>query len=127
MKMRGTMPQLLIVAGFLTVLCLTALPPIGSQEPAVPHAGGGRAANAQAGQADLSKDIEKLKEEIRQLREKQQVQMRQLKMHLTLGSQVELQNQDYAQARSGFHTKLLRKGPSPQGWSRTQPPVGVTE
>ena len=44
--------------------------------------------------ARQKKTKEALKEEIRQLREMQQIQMRQIKMHLTFGSQVELQNQD---------------------------------
>src|SRR5262249_13065169 len=40
---------------------------------------------------------------------------------------VEIQNEDYAQARSQFQTKLLRKGPAPQPWSPIKPPVGVKE
>ncbi|HMC67179.1 MAG TPA: prolyl oligopeptidase family serine peptidase [Gemmataceae bacterium] len=40
---------------------------------------------------------------------------------------VEVQEEDYAQARSRFQTKLTRKGPSPQEWARATPPAGVTE
>ena len=34
---------------------------------------------------------------------------------------------DYAQARAGFKTKLLRKGPAPNRWEPVKPPKGVTE
>src|SRR5262249_29567884 len=40
---------------------------------------------------------------------------------------VELQDEDYAEARSRFQTKLTRKGPSPQKGAPPKPPVGVTE
>jgi len=40
---------------------------------------------------------------------------------------VEVQQEDYAQARSRFHTKLLRKASAPQPWSPVKPPAGVTE
>jgi dienelactone hydrolase len=40
---------------------------------------------------------------------------------------VEIQNEDYAVARSRFQTKLLHKGPAPQPWSPITPPTGVTE
>jgi acetyl esterase/lipase len=40
---------------------------------------------------------------------------------------VEVQTDDYAQARSRFHTKLTRKGPSPQPGSYVKPVSGVTE
>ena len=40
---------------------------------------------------------------------------------------VEIQKEDYAQARGRFRTKLLRKGPSPQPWKPVKPPAGVTE
>ncbi len=39
----------------------------------------------------------------------------------------EVQEEDYAQARSRFQTKLLRKGPSPQPGEPVKPPAGVTE
>jgi dipeptidyl aminopeptidase/acylaminoacyl peptidase len=40
---------------------------------------------------------------------------------------LELQEEDYATARAGFHTKLLKTGPAPQEWDPVQPPDGVTE
>jgi hypothetical protein len=40
---------------------------------------------------------------------------------------VEVQHEDYGQARRRFQTKLLRQGPSPQPWSPVKPPAGVTE
>jgi len=40
---------------------------------------------------------------------------------------VEVQQEDYAQARSRFHTKLRRKVSAPQPWSPVKPPAGVTE
>jgi len=40
---------------------------------------------------------------------------------------VEIQNEDYAEARSRFQTKLVRKGPAPQPWSALKPPAGVQE
>jgi acetyl esterase/lipase len=39
----------------------------------------------------------------------------------------EVQAEDYAQARSRFHTKLTRKGPSPQPVPEVKPVAGVTE
>src|ERR1700687_5703004 len=41
--------------------------------------------------------------------------------------EVEIQTEDYAEARNRFQTKLLRKGPSPQEWSPVKLPAGVTE
>ena len=41
--------------------------------------------------------------------------------------EVKIQDEDYAVARSRFHTKLTRKVPSPQEWSPAQPPAGVRE
>jgi dienelactone hydrolase len=41
--------------------------------------------------------------------------------------EVEVQHEDYAQARRRFQTKLVRKVPSPQPWSPIKPPAGVHE
>jgi hypothetical protein len=68
MKLRGTLPRMLMATGFLAVLCLTALVPTGAQEPPAAPAGAGRGVSDQPGQADPAKEIEKLKEEIRQLK-----------------------------------------------------------
>src|SRR5262249_55756480 len=80
------------------------------------------------------KDIEKKLEAIRQLLEKQKTELdeqrRQINAivnHLTFAPGGEVQNEDYAQARSQFRTKLVRKAPSPQQWSPTKPPVEATE
>lgn len=41
---------------------------------------------------------------------------------------IAVQSEDYAKARSGFHTKLLKKGPAPyQSCTSTKPPEGVSE
>jgi dienelactone hydrolase len=40
---------------------------------------------------------------------------------------VEVQQEDFAEARSRFRTKLVRNGPAPQPWSPVQTPGGVTE
>jgi dipeptidyl aminopeptidase/acylaminoacyl peptidase len=40
---------------------------------------------------------------------------------------LELQSEDYAKARSAFHTKLTRKGPAPQASGKVHPPPGVAE
>jgi dipeptidyl aminopeptidase/acylaminoacyl peptidase len=40
---------------------------------------------------------------------------------------LELPEEDYARARAGFRTRLVRKGPAPQRWVREQPPRGVVE
>jgi len=38
---------------------------------------------------------------------------------------LEVQSEDFARARSAFHTKLLRKAPAPQPSGRVHPPFGV--
>jgi dipeptidyl aminopeptidase/acylaminoacyl peptidase len=40
---------------------------------------------------------------------------------------LELQKEDFAKARAGFHTKLVTEGPGPQGGAMEGPPKGVTE
>jgi len=40
---------------------------------------------------------------------------------------VPIQHEDYVRARSHFHTKLLRLGPSPQSFDPISPPSGVSE
>jgi formylglycine-generating enzyme required for sulfatase activity len=130
MKMRGPLPRMLMTTGFLVVLCLAALRPAWAQQPPASPAGAGRGINNQPGQADPAKEIEKLKEEIRQLKsqlDELRVQSRAMENHLLYAPGVEVLDEDYAQARSRFRTKLVRKGPAPQGWSPLKPPVGVTE
>src|SRR5215470_18656167 len=46
----------------------------------------------------------------------------------SLAPEVQVQNEDYAQARSRFHTKLIRNAPAlPPGWTPPHPPEGTTE
>ena len=40
---------------------------------------------------------------------------------------LEPQDEDYATARAGFRTKLVKNGPAPQSWRPERPPAGVTE
>jgi dipeptidyl aminopeptidase/acylaminoacyl peptidase len=40
---------------------------------------------------------------------------------------LELQEEDYAQVRAHFRTKLLRRGPAPQEWGPVHRPAGVPE
>ncbi len=40
---------------------------------------------------------------------------------------VDVQHEDYAEARGRFRTKLLRHGPAPQPWSPVKPPEGTAE
>jgi formylglycine-generating enzyme required for sulfatase activity/pimeloyl-ACP methyl ester carboxylesterase len=81
-------------------------------------------------QADPAKEIDKLKEEMRQLKaqlDELRAQNKSIVNHLTFAPGMEAQTEDYVQARARFQTKLLRKGPSPQGWTPTKPPEGVSE
>jgi dipeptidyl aminopeptidase/acylaminoacyl peptidase len=41
--------------------------------------------------------------------------------------EVEVQDEDYAAARTRFQTRLVRKMPAPQPWSPIRPPAGVSE
>jgi dienelactone hydrolase/cell division protein FtsB len=89
-----------------------------------------RAGNKQRTQPDTNSEIEKLRAEIRQLKAElaeQRRQMNELEKHLTVMPEVEIQPEDYAQVRSRFQTKLLRKGPTTQQWPPVKPPAGVTE
>jgi acetyl esterase/lipase len=100
--------------------------PIWAQQTPAPPSGVGD----QPRPADTAKEIEKLKEEVRQLKaqlDELRSQSKAIENHLTFAPGMEALNEDYAQARGRFHTKLLRKGPSPQGWKPIKPPEGVTE
>jgi formylglycine-generating enzyme required for sulfatase activity len=132
MILRGTMSRML--AGFLAMLWLAALLlpllPTAAQEPPASPAAAGRGLGDQLGQTDTAKEIENLREEIRQL--KAQVgelrsKSKSIENHLLFAPGMEAQNEEYTQARSRFQTKLVRKGPSPQGWTPTKPPEGVSE
>ena len=130
MKARGTTPRLLMATGFLTLLCLATPLRTWAQQPSPPPVSAGRQASDQPGQTAPATEIEKLKEEIRQLQAQMnelRVQHKAMENHLLFAPGVEVQDEDYAQARSRFRTKLVRKGPSPQGWTPTKPPEGVSE
>jgi formylglycine-generating enzyme required for sulfatase activity len=132
MILRGTMSRNLF--GFLAMPCLVALllPPLptGAQEPPASPAAAGRGVGDQSGQTDPAKEVEKLREEFQQLKAQMnelRVQNKAMENHLLYAPGVEVQDEDYAQARSRFRTKLVRKGPAPQGSSPLEPPAGVTE
>lgn len=133
--MRGrTRSRMWKIVILFTVLCSAALLaprlPIWAQKTSPPQAEKGRGASDQPVPTDPVKDIKHLKEEILQLKEQLSELRRRNKAienHLTFTPEVAVQNEDYAQARSRFHTKLLKKGPSPQPWSPIKPPSGVTE
>src|SRR5262249_1518268 len=77
-----------------------------------------------------AKDIPKLKEEIRQLKaqlDELRIQNSVIVGHLTFAPETVAPPEDYAEARSRFQTKLVRKGPSPQSAPPVKPPAGVTE
>jgi formylglycine-generating enzyme required for sulfatase activity len=110
---------MLVTVAILAVLCFAALLPSRAQQPPAGN-----------DQPDQAKEIDRLKEEIRQLRaELSEVRskIKSLELHLLFAPGMEPQNEDYAQARSRFKTKLVRKGPSPQSWTPTKPPEGVSE
>ena len=109
---------------------LTTTLPTRAQEPVTSSDDAQRRGDARNGDADASKEIEKLKEEIRQLKDQLNElrgQRRSFEYHLTFAPEAGGQQEDYAQARRRFHTKLRKKGPSPQPWSPVQSPPGVTE
>lgn len=73
--------------------------------------------------------IAELNEEIRELKAQLDVLRRQnwvVTSHLICAPGFEAQEEDYAQARSRFQTKLIRKGPSPQKQPMPSPPAGVS-
>src|SRR6266545_1809679 len=113
----------LCMAVFLPLTLTHAQKPIGG--PAPP------AANKpdQSKQTSESKDIEALSEEIKELRTQLDVLRRQnwaVTSHLIYAPGLEAQEEDYAQARSRFRTKLIRKGPSPKEQPMPNPPAGVS-
>ena len=131
---RRTMIRMLTATGFLAVLCLAALLlsqlRAQAQKPSAQTAPAGREGGDQRESTDPAKEIEKLKEEIQRLKAELAEQRRQTTAivdHLTWAPEVEVQQEDYAEARSRFRTKLMRQGPAPQAGAPVKPPVGVTE
>src|SRR5262245_32772159 len=132
--MRETTRRKVLVAGLLAVLCLAALlAPLLTTQAQKPIGGPpatGRDGGDQREPTDPAKDVPKLKEDIRRLKaqvDELRSQHYAIVNHLTFAPEVEFQPEDYAQARSRFRTKLVRKGPSPQPAPPVKPPAGVSE
>jgi formylglycine-generating enzyme required for sulfatase activity/dienelactone hydrolase len=132
--MREPTPRRLTAAGFLAVLCLAALlmplRPTQAQKPIGPPAPTAREGSDQRGPTGPAGEFERLKEEVRQLKaqvDELRSQYHAMMDHLTFAPVMEARHEDYARARAGFQTKLVRKGPAPQGWSPLKPPDGVSE
>ena len=125
-----TTPRIGWPACFSVLLCLATLLLTQAQGSPIPSADDARGAANRVGQADPAQDIERLKEEVRQLKElikEMRGQNKAIENHLTIAPEVEVQKEDYAQARLRFHTRLMRKGPAPQSWKPVKPPAGVSE
>src|SRR5262245_56664534 len=134
MNQRITTIRMLKVLGFLAVLYyvahLSPTLPAQAQKEGTTKQRPGSVDSDNRDPADQAKEIEKLKEEIRQLKAELAEQRRQttgIVKHLALAPEVEFQPEDYAEARSRFRTKLLRRGPAPQAWAPVTPPAEVTE
>lgn len=75
-------------------------------------------------------DFNALREEVHRLRAdlaSTQNQLRSLISHVTFVPELAETTEDYATARKGFRTKLLRQGPSPQSSPPVTAPTGVSE
>jgi formylglycine-generating enzyme required for sulfatase activity len=119
----------LLAVAFLVAFFLT-LSPTWSQPAPAPAAEAGHGGSDLIEQADPADEIGKLKDEVRQLKaqlEELRVQNKGIENYLTYAPGLEIQNEDYAHARSRFQTKLLTKGPAPQEWEPVKPPAGVSE
>ncbi len=80
-------------------------------------------------QTSESKGIEALSDEIKELKTQMDVLRRQnwvVTSHLIGAPGFEDLEEDYAQARSRFQTKLIRNGPSPQSQPMPNPPADVS-
>ncbi|MCI0541312.1 MAG: formylglycine-generating enzyme family protein [Verrucomicrobiales bacterium] len=78
--------------------------------------------------ADSTKRIEDAEKEILQLKarlDEVEGRNRMILDHLVFAPEVA--NEDYAEVRSRFRTRLLRQGPSPQAGDSVKAPSGVTE
>src|SRR5262249_6692253 len=132
MFMRGTMPRMAMATNLLALGCLAFQPmvvPPARAQVADPH----RHPSENVGRVrpvDRDGEGEGLKEEIRRLKAAQEDLRREivdLKQHLAFAPEVEVQQEDYAQARRCFRTKLVREGPATRASSRVEPPAGVVE
>src|SRR5262245_5594044 len=134
--MRRFSPRTFTITAMVAVVGIAALavPPMPTQahKPTNSHASTGGESSDKGGStaSDAAKEIEKLKEEIRQLKEQLgelRSRSKSIESHLTYGPEVEVQNEDYVQARGRFRTRLAKKGLSPQPWSPLKVPASVTE
>ncbi len=131
--MRRTAFQRFTQKGFHSVLSLavvlSTVLSAHAQKPAPPPSAPTREGSGQRFPADPSAELEKLRVENRQLNEQLnelRSQINSIAGYLTIVP--EIATEDYAQARSQFRTKLLRKGPPPQASGPLpRPPAGVTE
>jgi dipeptidyl aminopeptidase/acylaminoacyl peptidase len=115
---------------FVSAMSLASLLWVSGQNLPVSCAAAGQAGNERPGQVDSTQEIQQLREEIRQLKalvKDLRSQDKAVETHLTFAPEVEVQREDYAQARLRFHTKLLRRGPAPQPGELLKPPPGVSE
>src|SRR5262245_13260975 len=79
-----------------------------AQQPTTPAAAIPREGGDRRGPVEATKEVEALKEELRQLKGQLVEQRRQtaaIVNHLTLAPEVEVEPEDYLQARSRFQTK----------------------
>lgn len=135
----GLTPRMLMTTVLLAVLCVTVLllPPLSirSQDRLASATGSGREVSAPGGQDNRDKESDKELAAVRRLLQQQEAELneqrRQLNAitnYLTNAPGVEVQTEDYVQARARFQTKLVRKGPPPdKGSPNLKPPAGVTE
>jgi formylglycine-generating enzyme required for sulfatase activity len=112
-----------VMALFVAVSSAFAQKPIGGPTPP---------ADSQPDQRNRTgepKDIQALSDEIKELKTQIDVLRRQnwaVVNHLIYAPGFEAREEDYAQARSQFQTRLIRKGPSPQEQPMPAPPEGVS-
>jgi formylglycine-generating enzyme required for sulfatase activity/dienelactone hydrolase len=120
------MRSAMLALAFAISVSLSALAQPQAQKPTTPAA---REGSDQREPTDPAKAVERLIEENQQLREQLnelRSQLNSVAAYLTVLPEIE--TEDYAQARSRFRTKLLRKGPPPQpSGPLPKPPAGVTE
>lgn len=129
--MRASAPRLLTFSALLIVFGLTNVPasrPVFAQKPIpLPGQPKGEAGDPKV-PVKTGGELESLQEEIRQIR-------RELDLLRNQNSAIvndlifapDTSQGDYAEARRGFKTTLVRKGPSPQGAPPVKPPAGVSE
>jgi formylglycine-generating enzyme required for sulfatase activity len=100
------------------------------QKPSDSVAASGPGAHPKAPQPDRDQEIKELRRLVEAQKaelERQNKRLNAVINYLTYAPGDEGQNEDYAQARARFKTKLLRKGPAPGRWEPVSPPKGVTE